>query len=50
MVSFDINRHKTKYAYLTLIQPGEGMALLQYGLPQVRSVCFRAAEVGWMAD
>jgi hypothetical protein len=26
------------------------MALLQYGLPQVSSVCFRAEKVGWMAD
>ena len=26
------------------------MALLYYGLPQVRSVCFRAEKVGWMAN
>ena len=26
------------------------MALLQYGLPQVSSLCFRVEEVGWMAD
>ena len=26
------------------------MALLQYGLPQISSVCLRAVEVGWMAD
>ena len=29
---------------------GKCMALLQYGLPQVSSVCFWAEEVGWMAD
>ena len=28
----------------------QGMALLQYGLPQVSSVCFRTEELGWMAD
>ena len=28
---------------------GKAMALLQYGLPQVSSVCFRAEKVGWMA-
>ena len=26
------------------------MALLQYGLPQFSSVCFRSEEVGLMAD
>jgi len=26
------------------------MALLQYGLPQVSSVCLGAEKVGWMAD
>ena len=26
------------------------MVLLQYGLPQVRSVCFGVEKVGWMDD
>ena len=26
------------------------MALSQYGFPQVSSICFWAAEGGWMAD
>ena len=29
---------------------GLSMAVLQYGLPQDSSVCFRAEKVGWMAD
>ena len=29
---------------------GLDMVLLQYGLPQVSSICFKAEEVGWMAD